>query len=186
MDKESQKNFADEVEQLVSKYDLTYGEVERALHKKIYNLEHIKLIAKVESHKDLVGKCYKYKEAPSAMFPEMYRYIKIISYQSYNERSVECLSFYEHPVYWFDYQAHLGNLPGDYFFGSFDFTAFFTDDIYVDNLAEMTEISEEEFRDAARKYLDELLNLPWCAEHYRFGDILPTDKKWQGDIDKCS
>ena len=43
----------------------------------------------------------------------------------------------------------------------------------------MEEITNDEYNTAARKYTDELLELKWSADHYRFGGKLPTDLDWE-------
>lgn len=127
---------------------------------------------------DLVGRYFKTPHKKS-LFPVMYRYYKILSYRSENEYRVECLIFDEHPVYWFNSRLHKLPQPGNGFLGRFDFDSFITDSIMAKDIRNMQEITEEEFNGAARKYLEELLELKWTPNHNRFGNRLPSDDGWE-------
>jgi hypothetical protein len=49
-----------------------------------------------------------------------------------------------------------------------------------------TEISKEEFDSYAKNYLDELLNLEWLEDHYRWGGVSPQDEEWKiHDLDEA-
>lgn len=134
----------------------------------------------VNANKKYVGKYYcEYEHPKSGMFPIMRKYYKIISERSSNNYWVSALTFYEHPLYWFDYNSSAIGRPGDYFLGNFDFYGFYVDDIMSKTLDLMEEITEDEFNSAARKYTEELLGLTWKADHYRYGGKLPTDPDWE-------
>lgn len=146
----------------------------------------------IESHKPYVGKCYKKRVKPySSMFPEMWRYIKVISERGSNEYRMSALVFDEHPTYWFAYK-HMRNV-GHYYVGEFEFDGicvenypFFCVD-YWDHGADknvidyLTEISLEEYNAAMDNYIKELQELPWYADHYRIGGKLPTDEGWSAE-----
>lgn len=134
---------------------------------------------KVKANEQLVGKCfYKTIEPRHSMFPAMKRFYKVISNRSENEYRVECLVFDEHPTYWFKYQAHKIGFSGDFYLGSFEFEAFRTESKMAKDFVNITEISEEEFNEHAREYLNELLETKWIPDHYRYGGKLPTDPDW--------
>lgn len=66
--------------------------------------EHVKSV--VAEHESYVGKCYYMMVKPhGGMFPEMKKYFKIISARGRNEYGMSALTFYEHPLYWFDYNS---------------------------------------------------------------------------------
>jgi hypothetical protein len=132
------------------------------------------------SHKNLVGKCYRRLVKPrSGMFPEMYRYYKVISERASTSSAVSCLVFDEKPTYWFEYQAHLMGFPGDYFLGEFDFEPISVKEIRVDTLKNMEEIMEGVFKYELNWLGRKIAELPWYADHYRFGGKLPTDEGWE-------
>lgn len=153
--------------------------------------EHVKSI--VAEHESYVGKCYYIMVKPyDGMFPEMKKYFKIISARGSNEYRMSALTFYEHPLYWFDYNSSRIGIPGDYFLGEYefesiqveDFEAFcfrFKNDYGWTNLFinDMTEISTEEYNAAMNKYIEELQSMNWVADHYRFGGKMPSDPDWE-------
>lgn len=121
------------------------------------------------------------------MFPQMYRYIKIVSPRGNNGYHMTVLCFDEHPHYWFDYQAHRAHFPGDYFYGDFDCTPIWTESIgfFCHNILnksaaaptifdEYEEISIEEYDEAMDAMIKELQCLNFPADHYRYGGVLPT------------
>lgn len=169
-------------------------EIRDALDKAENGKKEEKLRAAVKEHRRYVGKCYKKRVKPcSKMFPEMWRYYKVISERSENEYHMEVLTFDERPTYWFEYQSHYqshkGYLAGD-FLGGFDFSG-----IHVTNyplfcfnhdrdvpgtyiIDTLTEISIDEYNRAMDNYVKELQGLTWYADHCRFGNTLPTDPDW--------
>lgn len=177
------EDFLKDIALLTEKYNVDIEMVQDAFSTQILQDEHQKIVNTCKFHIPLVGKCYKIiKAKPHNMFPEMNRYFKVISEQSENECRVECLVFDEHPTYWFSYQSSKAGFPGDYYLGSFDFESIYTEDIMVSSLKSMTKISLEEYNKAMRRYIEELITLPWHAEHYRFGGKMPTDPDWpKGD-----
>ena len=175
---EMNEDFRKEIDLLTKKYNVDAEMIRDAFSRQIRKNNHEEIINKCKSHIPLINKCFLRKTKPHNMFPEMNRYIKVISEQSINECHVECLVFDEHPTYWFSYQSSMVGYPGDYYLGSFDFKSINTEDILVSSLESMTQISLEEYNDAIRKYVEELITLPWYAEHYRFGGKMPTDPDW--------
>ena len=165
---------------LKEKYNVKESDVSRAFSQTIKNSAHKGIIQKAKENKKYVGKYYVMRVKPQGgMFPEMNRYYKVISYQSSNEYHVEALAFDEHPTYFFDYHSSMIGEPGDYFLGNFDFEGFNVEDIFAQTLLmSAKEISEEEYWTAAEKYLSELRETPWYADHYRCGGKLPTDPGW--------
>ena len=183
--------------------DLNYSELITAWHQRSHDRRHQSIIEQSQKHDYLVGKCFKKRVKPhSGMFPEMWRYYKVISYQSSDQYRVECLEFDEHPTYWFDHQSSALGMPGDYYLGSFDFYGFWTEDVMANELLDTvgnrsmtvmldgkeitlpqrdkyTAITLEEYNNAMMNYTQELSELPWYAEHYRLGGKLPTDEGWE-------
>ena len=134
----------------------------------------------VNAHKNLVGKCYRRLVKPySGMFPEMYRYYKVISERAENEYTVSCLIFDEVPTYWFEYQAHLAGMIGDYFLGEFEFEPIKVEGIRIDHIKNMEEILPDVFKQNLNSLGNKIAELPWYADHYRFGGKLPTDEDWE-------
>ena len=118
------------------------------------------------------------------MFPEMYKYYKVISERSSNEFRMEALTFTEHPTYWFNYQ-HLHNYNyslGDYYNGKFGFTSievedypFFCYSASGGGINFLTEISLEEYNQALDSYIQELKEIKWNPDHCRCGGKFVTD-----------
>lgn len=138
---------------------------------------------KVEANRYLEGKCFVCTTEVDPMFPPMKRYLKVISAQACTEYRVSVLTFPEHPFYWFDYKSSKIGNAGDYFLGNFDFTGIEVTDIMIDNLftpslKNFSEISLDEYNEALLQFTKELIELPWTADHYRFGNKLPTDPEW--------
>lgn len=172
----------EEMERLKGKFNIDSNTLYQASSIAMKNERHNEIIKKSSMNKDLVGRCFYDIEKPS-MFPEMKKFYKVISHQSINEYRVECLTFYEHPFYWFNFQAN-ANLAGDYYLGSFDFESFETEDVMASEIRSKTPISEEEFRTYAIRYVEELLDMPWTARHYRCGSKLPGSKGWDKDEER--
>lgn len=154
--------------------------------------EEEKMRAAVDSHMSLVGKCFKTHVQPySKLFPEMWRYYKIINARASNQYRVSALRFDEYPTYWFKYQASKIGHAGDYYFGDYEFTSiivedfpFFCYDLKTKNSSviigdKLTEISLTEYNEAMNKYIERLQKLNWPADHYRYGNKMPTDKEWE-------
>lgn len=139
----------------------------------------------------LVGKCFKVRIKPRAgMFPEMWRYYKIINARAENEYCASALRFDEYPTYWFDYQDSKINRAGDYYFGNYNFNSIIVEDFpfYYYDLREkghikvedrFTEISLSEYNAAMILYIDRLQEMEWPADHYRFGGKKPGDPDWE-------
>ena len=153
--------------------------------------EEKKMRAVVDSHMSLVGKCFKTRIQPhSKLFPEMWRYYKIISARANNEYRVSALRFDEYPTYWFDYKMSKIGHPGDFYFGHYEFTSiviedfpFFCDDWKTKGETKvgdkLIEISLTEYNEAMNKYIERLQKLNWPADHYRYGNKMPTDEEWE-------
>ena len=160
--------------------------------------EEEKMRAAVAEHIGLVGKCFKARTKPhSGLFPEMWRYYKIINARAKNEYRVSALRFDEYPTYWFEYQASKIGRAGDYYFGSYDFDSIIVEDFpfYCYDLKgegfikvgdRLTEISLAEYNTAMILYIDRLQEMEWPADHYRFGNKKPGDPDWEGDPHELS
>ena len=108
----------------------------------------------------------------------MYRYYRVVSERSYNENTVSCLIFDEFPYYWFNYQSHLNHQKGDYFLGVFDFEPILVDCISIDDLQIMEEVDLDTYEYEFHRMMYAIDDMPWVADHYRFGGKLPFDKGW--------
>lgn len=178
MTKDQFDEFKTDIAEIKKKYNVNDSDVSRAFRQVIKDTEHERIIQKAKENKKYVGKYYVHR-VEREMFPEMNRYYKIISYQSSNEYHVEALAFDEHPIYFFDYHSPILGETGDNFLGNFDFEGFEVEDVFVQTLINSSkEISEEEYWEAADRYLAELKKIPWTADHYRYGGKLPTDPGW--------
>lgn len=117
---------------------------------------------KIETNLALVGKYYKRKVSPhNGMFSEMWKYYKIISNYSTNEYHVSALIFHEYPCYIFNYKISRIPKAENGLYGYFDFDGIFIDDVFIDNLENMIEISKQEYDEALDLYIDRLLKMDW-------------------------
>ena len=153
--------------------------------------EEERMRAAVAEHTGLVGKCFKARIKPHAgMFPEMWRYYKIINARARNEYHVSALRFDEYPTYWFDYQASKIGRAGDFYFGHYDFDSIIVEDFpfycydlkgegYIKVGDRLTEITLSEYNTAMILYIDRLQEMEWPADHYRFSGKKPGDPDWE-------
>ena len=156
--------------------------------------EEEKIRVAVAEHVGLVGKCFKVRIKPHfGMFPEMWRYYKIISTRAENESRISALRFDEYPTYWFDYQASQIGRAGDYYFGHYDFDSIIVEvfpfcyydlkgEGHIQIRNELTEISLSEYNTAMILYIDRLQEMEWPADHYRFGGKKPGDPGWEKEL----
>lgn len=134
--------------------------------------EEEKMRAAVAEHAGLVGKCFKARVKPHfGMFPEMWRYYKIISTRAENENRVSALRFDEYPTCWFDYRASEIGRAGDFYFGHYDFDSIIVEGFplkgegHIQIRDELTEISLSEYNTAMILYIDRLQKMEWPADH---------------------
>lgn len=173
------KNFLSEIDRLKKEFNVTNAMISDAFKQSISSDYHHDIVKISESHKQLVGKCYQHILSPrDGVFPKMKRFVKVLSHQSNSEYEVECLEFFEHPTYWFEYNSMTSGKPGDYYLGSFDFSSFEVYSEYISDIELLKEITEEEFNAHAIQYVQEMLKMPWIAEHYRFGNKMPGEEGW--------
>lgn len=172
MDIEKLKQFAEEnnttllqIEQIIKQQDI---EERNEKYREQYKMNQIYL-----------GRYFKRKINPHyGMFPEMDRFYKVISYRTLDYREVECLVFDEHPTYWFEFSEY-PNFHSKYYVGEFEFDSFIVEDIDVNALKDMKEIKEGEWLYQAHAYLNEMLDMKWVEDHYRYGGKLPSDMDWE-------
>ena len=159
--------------------ELDYNDFINAVNQEAHKMKHEELIKKSLKNKDFVGKCFYRYESPG-LFPKMKKYYKIISYQSTNEYRVECLTFYEHPTYWFNHKFHLAPQPGDNYLGSFDFNSYKVENEMAHYFLnkDFIEISLYEYNVALISHAKELAKMPWGTNHYRYRNKLPIDPDW--------
>ena len=173
------KELLNEINKLAENFGISTEDI-------LYQLKHeqrlkyeTEMAEKVEHNKNLTDRYFYTEVEPMhTMFPKMKRFYHVLSARSENEYRVECLMFNEHPAYWFEYQAHKADFAGDYYLGHFEFESFTVDSIMANSFSHMTEITKEEFDEHARRYLGEMLEMKWVADHYRYGGKLPSDPDW--------
>ena len=116
-----------------------------------------KRIREFESHKNLIGKCFKNNG----------KYYKVVSIRADNSYRISCLEFDEHPSYYFTKTSQRAFWHCDYE-GYFDFEGIYIDDEIIGKvhgnapgLVDWEEITEEEYRAALKNYCEELLEIDW-------------------------
>lgn len=112
-------------------------------------------IERFESHKELIGKCYK----------EGSKYYKVVSIKAGNSCRVSCLIFDEHPNVDFKHNYQKVFWHSDYE-GKFIFDCIDVDDVLVGTkygtiigLTDWKEISEGEYRYAYHRFCNELIDM---------------------------
>lgn len=152
----------------------------QAIKYQIKEQEELELRAAIRSHIKLVGKCYKTRVKPKdGLFPEMWKYYKIISERASSEYCVSALTFNEFPVYWFNYQMSKTFRVGDYYCGEYDFESIIIENLNLYNDNDFIEISLKEYNEAMNLYIKRLQMLNWPADHYRLSGALPGEEKWE-------
>ncbi len=186
MKDESRELFKEELNKLCENYDIRIKDLVHMLNGEEKQKEEQELRDKVAKNSHLVGKTYREKITPyHGMFPEMYRYYKVISERSLDSASVSCLIFDEKPHYWFEYQAHKLHFTGDYHLGEFYFSPIWIDSVRVKNtigakgIESLEEIDAELFDSEMDKLVAMIKEIDWVADHYRFGGKLPGDEGWK-------
>jgi len=174
------ENMINDINELIKKYDTTA----EMFH---YALEHIRrkehnnnILEVLEEQKALLGKCYcDTMNCDNAMFPPMRRYLKVINVID-GKGLIECLCFYEHPVYWFEYDDRDSTTTVSYKTGRFQFDSVTVEEMHSWEVGDpkMIEITPLDYEKAMGFYFQELIKLPWCTEHTRYGGVLPSDPKW--------
>ena len=102
-----------------------------------------------ESHKALIGKCYKFED----------EYYKVISIKADHNSCVSCLVFPEHPQYIYEPLFRMSNI-GCKYEGNVYLKGITVEDTMVRMLLEcMKEISEGEYRYAYHRFCNELIDL---------------------------
>ena len=180
MEKEIYEQFLREVKTIKDKYGVNHKDIADAFKRTISEDAEMAIIQRTKENSKYMGKCYIGKTCPrSGLFPEMKKFYKVVGIQSCDEYSVECLTFYEHPIYWFQYRDHAVHIPGDYYLGNFDFSSFQVQHAKTSLLDGLEECTAEEYAYYATKYVAELLDMPWETNHYRYGGKLPADEGWK-------
>jgi hypothetical protein len=169
----------EKIKNFLKENNISATELKQALENMSKEEEEEEIKEIINSNKKFVGRYFVKNNVKKSMFPPMKKYYKIISERAENEYRVSCLVFDEFPTYWFGYISHKSSVPGDYLNGSFDFTGIKTESIMTININSLTEITEEEYNKALKKYIERLIKLEWPAEHYHFGAIMPSDPQWK-------
>ena len=149
------KNITKKLQKFMEENNISESDIRNEIDSKKRIKNHEKMKKETEKNKKFIGKCYVATtndkllglsfEPNEKLFPTQKIYIKIISNIASSIYKVQCLTFTEHPVYWFDYQAHKMFHEGDYFLGHFKFESFEIKEILTTNINSLTEISNEEF-----------------------------------------
>lgn len=115
----------------------------------------------IRDNKDLVGRCFVRNSVNinGRNLPKIY--YKVISARSENEYRVECLEFKEHPNTRFNKRLRMAFSSCDKLFGSFGHTFFYIESEMAKDIRKYSEISEEEFRNVAQQFFNELMDSKW-------------------------
>ena len=186
MKDESREHFKEDLNKLCENYGLRIKDIVHMIKNEELQKAEKELRDRVAENSHLVGKTYRKKVSPShGMFPQMYRYYKVISERSDDSLSVSCLIFDEKPHYWFEYQAHKLHMTGDYHLGYFEFCPIWIDSVRVKNairvkgIEDLEEIDADLFDAEMDKLVARIKEMDWVADHYRFGGKLPDDEGWK-------
>ena len=168
-----------DVDAIIKKHGITAETLHYALDKIRREEEVADLKEVIKTYEPFLGKCYCELTDDDEMFPPMYKYLKVVNVVRGKER-VECLVFYEHPTYWFDYDTFNSSQTLSYKTGKFEFTSVEVEPVDTWYFANpyVKEITPEQYGQAMERYYKELIEMPWYTEHYRFGGVFPSDPKW--------
>lgn len=124
-----------------------------------------KLRESVEENNRFVGKAFRQKVKAHGITSQRYRYLKVISVRSNNRQSVSCLTFDEDPHYCFQYHAHKLLMPGDYFYGDFEFCPIWVESVSVRDLSDFEEVEVSLYNEELGKLFPKIINMNWDADH---------------------
>lgn len=156
--------------------DILYENNQKVYEQRMHNA--------VDENKHLVGTAYRERVKPDdGIFPEMYRYYKVISERSSSEDRVSCLVFDEKPYYYFLYQNEHPDgwryKPGDDYLGRFDFCPVWVEEIPVENGFEKFKVIEATLFDSEFESMwKKISDLEWIPDHARSGK-LPEEDGWR-------
>ena len=153
------KDVVKELADIQNKHNLSWRDLGKMVFMQIRFDDEVKLRQRIQKNKYLQGKCFC--EIKTVKGKEMKRFYKVISYRSSNDAHVECLVFDEYPNYNFNFQGDFHTRIGDSYLGSFDYLAFYTEDVLVNKIAKMDSISLEEYNRKACAFLNKLLLEDW-------------------------
>lgn len=169
-----------DLDTICAKYDVKKSTISSFIEQLSEDEYMEKMEIEIEKNKQYVGKTYRIKTKPiNPMFPNMYRYVKVVSERGSWSGCVSCLVFDEKPYYWFEYQAHKLHQSGDYYLGNYEFESFYVEEIRPTDLKKYEEIDNATYKQAMLSFVENLNDLEWTADHYRAGGVMPDDPKWK-------
>lgn len=151
-------DFRDKLFNLMEECNITFEEAYELMKEFYINDVNSKIKESIKENEKYLGKYFK---IPTHIHCSDNKYLKVISATSVNVYNVECLFFDEHPTYWFDYQNSKSGTTGDYCLGAFDFDSVTVKSFHIKDLEQFQEITKEEFDNALRNYIEELIELEW-------------------------
>ena len=186
MKDESREHFKEDLNKLCENYGIRVKDIVHMVNNEEQEKAEKELRDRIAENSRLVGKTFRKTIKPyHKLFPEMYRYYKVVSERSDDDLSVSCLVFDEKPHYWFEYQTHRSYMAGDYQLGHFEFCPIWIDSVRIKNairvkgIEDMEEIDADLFDSEMDKLVARIKEMDWVADHYRFGGKLPTDEGWE-------
>lgn len=155
MSEKSSEDFINDCRKLVSKYGKNLGDLKYQIEQLDFEDAQLQIVKTSLMNKDLVGRFFR---TLSTENQEGVTYLKVLSERSMTSSSVECLVFDTPPKLCFTPQLSMKRQPGDGYLGEFDFNGIYTDDYMANDIRGMEEVSEEEFRNALKEYVSQLLD----------------------------
>jgi len=125
---------------------------------KNYNdkLHQLAAINEAKDHSDFIGKCYK----------DDSWYYKVISVRAFAPTAVTCITIPVDPEPEFIDQVMTSCSLTDMYFGRFAMKTIDLDGIYLTDLEQLLSITDEEFNEAARRFVDNVLSVDWRKLDY--------------------
>ena len=148
-------NVLEQLEKLCKENNMDMYDIRTMLQKETEEKMKVQNKNEYESHRVLIGKCYKFND----------KYYKVISIKADHNARVSCLVFPEHPKYVFEPLCRMSNIGCEYE-GDIYLEGIRVEDPMVRMVLEcMEEIPEGEYRYAYHRFCNELIDLE--MEDYR-------------------
>ena len=159
-----------QIEDLCRKNDLSVDELTEELKKQKEKKEYELILASVVDGKKLVGRCFKgrclfegasFENSVKAMSGMEAFFYRVVSERAECVGEVECIAFSQTPDIRFRAETHLLWQPSDGIVGHYCYSGIHNHSVCKRAIENLTEISVEEFKAAARAHLDQLLETDW-------------------------
>ena len=161
-----------QIEDICREYGLSVDALTEELKKQKEKEEYELILASVVDSRNLVGRCFKgrclfggvsFENSVKAMFGMEMFFYRVVSEHAERIGEVECIAFSQTPEISFRAATHLFWQPSDGIVGHYYYSGIHNHSVSKHAIENLTEISVEEFKAAAKAHIDQLLETDWQA-----------------------